>query len=241
MQIVSLTDRPDLAGSFGEIPNNWPAFMQQSPVAARCFGPLLRNFPELQFLILDSNGTPIGRLHAVPIPWQGADALPDRGWDAAMEGALGLAEPTPAVSLIEAMIDPAHNGRGLSSQLLQAVRERASGLGYRHLVGPVRPSQKSVEPRTPMAEYVARRRPDGLPADAWLRVHVRLGADIVRICPLSMIIPGTVEQWRSWTGLPFAASGEVEVPGALTPVHVDRDHDHVVYVEPNVWMHHRLS
>lgn len=241
MKIVSLTDRPDLAGRFGDIANNWPVFMRQSPVAARCFGPLGRNFPELQFMILDDTGEPIGLLHSVPIPWQGVDALPDRGWDAAMEGAFGLAEPTPAVSLIEAMIAPGQNGKGLSSQLIQAARTRVRELGYHHLVGPVRPNQKPSEPRTPMADYVARRRPDGLPADAWLRVHVRLGGTIGKICPLSMIIPGTAQQWRSWTGLPFDSSGSVEVPGALAPVHVDLDHDHVVYVEPNVWVHHRLD
>lgn len=239
MQIVSLAERPDLADRFGEIGNNWPTFMVKSPVGARCFGPLARNFPELQFMLLDGS-TPMGLLHAVPIPWQGADALPDRGWDAAMEGALGLAEPTTAVSLIEAMIDPAQNGRGLSSRLLQEARERVRELGYRHLVGPVRPNQKHAEPRTPMDRYVARTRPDGLPADAWLRVHVRLGGTIVKICPLSMIIPGTPAQWRSWTGLPFDHSGEVELDGALAPVHVDLDHDHVVYVEPNVWVHHLL-
>jgi hypothetical protein len=47
-----------------------------------------------------------------------------------------------------------------------------------------------------------------------------------------MTIPGTLEQWRSWTGLPFAESGDVEVPGALVPVHVDVEADHAVYVEP---------
>jgi hypothetical protein len=56
-----------------------------------------------------------------------------------------------------------------------------------------------------------------------------------------MTIPGTLEQWRSWTGLPFAESGDVEVPSALVPVHVDVEADHAVYVEPNVWVHHELT
>ena len=47
-------------------------------------------------------------------------------------------------------------------------------------------------------------------------------------------------QWREWTGLPFTTSGEVEVAGALSPVHVSVEQDHAVYVEPNVWVHHRL-
>jgi hypothetical protein len=91
-----------------------------------------------------------------------------------------------------------------------------------------------------MTEYVARVRDDGLPADPWLRVHARLGARIVGVCPLSMTVPGTLKQWREWTGLPFAVSGPVDVPGALTPVHVSVEHDHAVYIEPNVWMHHHI-
>lgn len=241
MEIVSLADRPELRSRYGEIGNNWPTFMQKSPVAARCFGPLGDNHPELQLMMLDGD-RPIGLLHAVPIAWAGPESLPDRGWDAALEaGSYGLPEPTVAVSLIEAMLDPAYNGKGLSSGLIAAARERVGSLGYQHLVGPVRPNRKHLEPRTPMADYIGRTREDGLPADPWLRVHVRLGGTIVRICPLSMTITGTPEQWRSWTGLPFDRTGTVEVPGALTPVHVDLEGDHVVYVEPNVWVHHRLS
>jgi hypothetical protein len=58
---------------------------------------------------------------------------------------------------------------------------------------------------------------------------------------MSMIAPGTVAQWRDWTGLALGASGPIEVDGALAPVHVSVEHDHAVYVEPNVWMHHRLE
>jgi hypothetical protein len=109
------------------------------------------------------------------------------------------------------------------------------------LFGPVRPNRKDREPEIGMADYLARLRPDGLPADPWVRTHVRLGARIVKICPVSMTIPGTLAQWREWTGLPMAESGAVAVPGGLIPVHVAVEHNHAVYVEPNVWMHHRLT
>jgi len=55
-----------------------------------------------------------------------------------------------------------------------------------------------------------------------------------------MVIPGTLAEWQAWTGLPFDTTGPVEVPGALVPVHCDVVHDHAVYVEPAVWVHHRL-
>jgi hypothetical protein len=45
---------------------------------------------------------------------------------------------------------------------------------------------------------------------------------------------------KSWTGLEFERSGDAVVPGALVPIHVSLEQDHAVYVEPNVWVHHRL-
>ena len=38
----------------------------------------------------------------------------------------------------------------------------------------------------------------------------------------------------------FAASGQYAIAGALTPVTISLEHDHGVYIEPNVWVHHRL-
>ena len=92
-----------------------------------------------------------------------------------------------------------------------------------------------------MREYAARVRDDGLPEDPWLRLHVRAGGTIERVCPRAMTISGTLAEWRDWTGLPFDTDGDVELPFALNPVHVSLAHDHAVYVEPGVWVHHRVG
>lgn len=93
----------------------------------------------------------------------------------------------------------------------------------------------------PMAEYIARERDDGLPADPWMRVHSRLGATTLGICPGSMRIEGSIQEWSSWTGMTFPASGEYEVSGALVPVVVDLKQDSGLYIEPNVWMRHSVG
>jgi hypothetical protein len=49
-----------------------------------------------------------------------------------------------------------------------------------------------------------------------------------------------VERWREWTGLPFDKDGPVEVEGALVPVRCEASSGYAVYVEPNVWVRHRL-
>ncbi len=60
------------------------------------------------------------------------------------------------------------------------------------------------------------------------------------VCPTSMVVPGTLAQWRDWTSQALDADGPTVVDGALVPVHVDLAHDHAVYVEPNVWVTHTL-
>jgi hypothetical protein len=141
---------------------------------------------------------------------------------------------------VEINVRRTERGAGLSAIMLGEMTRRARLAGFDDLIAPVRPSGKAEEPTAPMSDYAARRRPDGLPFDPWLRTHVRAGGTIVRVCPRSMVIGGSLDEWRRWTSLPFDGSGDVLVPGALSPVHVDLAQDHAVYVEPNVWVRHRL-
>lgn len=242
--IVTLAERPDLIEAMASMPNTWPTYMRQDPVANIFYDRLPEAFPEHQLLALDAQGAIIGLISSVPFAWAGTeDDLPERGWDAILERAFvdrDRGERPTAVSLLEARVVPAQRGQGLSPRLLEAAAGNVQRFGLSDLFGPVRPTGKSQEPRTAMSAYATRVRDDGLPSDPWLRVHVRMGARIVKVCPLSMIVPGSLAQWREWTGLPMSSSGLLDVPDALAPVHVSVEHDHAVYVEPNVWVHHRL-
>ena len=152
----------------------------------------------------------------------------------------GDEEPT-LVSAIQVLVDRNRHGSGLSATMLGEMRRIAAGAGYGDLVAPVRPSLKSRYPLTPMEEYVTWTTAEGLPFDPWLRVHARAGATIEKVCAESMIIPGSVADWEEWTGMRFPASGTYVIPGALEPVEIDVQADRGVYVEPNVWMHHRTG
>ena len=233
-----MAERPDLTGELWGFGDGWPAFMLEDTVAG-LMGPLAGRYPQLQLLLLDGDRC-IGKAHAVPVAWDGAEAsLPDRGWDEMLIRGAREAAPT-AVSALEITVRPDVRGKGLSAVLLEALRGAVRRFGVADLLAPVRPSLKSSEPFTPIAEYAARVREDGLPWDPWLRVHVRAGGHIVRVCPLSMMIAGTLAQWRAWTGLPFDADGDLAVPGALVPVAVSQARGQAVYVEPNVWVRHRV-
>jgi hypothetical protein len=110
--------------------------------------------------------------------------------------------------------------------------------GLDTLIAPVRPTLKDRYPLTPIETFIGWRRPDGELLDPWLRTHERLGAEIVKVAPRSMEIPGKVAEWEEWTKMVFPETGSYVVPGALVPVEIDRERDQGLYLEPNVWMAH---
>jgi GNAT superfamily N-acetyltransferase len=244
--VEPLDRRPELAALASQLTNLWPQFMQQDPMASLYYPDAETAHPEHVLVAYEPPDTAVALAYTVPFAFggDGREELPDDGWDGVVRWAakdLQRGTTPTLVSALEISIDPARRGEGLAPVLLAAMRDNVKRLGFTELVAPVRPSAKHQEPHTPMSEYAYRTRPDGLPADPWLRVHARAGATIERVAPRSMVIPGTLAEWREWTGLPFDASGEVVVPQALVPVHCSVEHDHAVYVEPNVWMRHPIG
>jgi hypothetical protein len=69
-----------------------------------------------------------------------------------------------------------------------------------------------------------------------MRVHVRLGAEILRAEPRSMEISAPVADWEQWTGMAFPEDGDYVFPGGLAPLTVADGE--AAYWEPNVWMRH---
>jgi GNAT superfamily N-acetyltransferase len=244
---TTYAERPDLIDAAEALVDaGWPAFMSADPVEVRCWDRLAAEVPELQVVLLDpARGVPVAVGNAVPFAWDGDDAsLPADGWDHVLshgvDGGPG-ASATAAASALAVTIDPAHRGRGLSRLVLDAMRAAAAARGCTDLVAPVRPNHKARHPLVPLEEYVTWLDPRGRPADPWLRVHTKMGATIVGICPRSMTIPGTLAEWAAWTGLRPVADGPHVIPGGLVPVEVDRAAGIATYVEPNVWVRHRLD
>ena len=250
--VATFAERPDLLDKvFGpEIQSAVPEFMRHDRTGVLYYGDAaVRRYLDYGLVAVDpaEPDRPVARAFCVPFAFRdvpGRDELPADGWDAvirwAHEDHVGQRRPN-AVSALEIMVTPRLQGRGVSRRLLLAMRDSAQRLGFRDLYAPLRPTGKINEPLTPFAEYVARRRADGLPFDPWVRTHVRAGAEIVKMAPRSMVVAGTIAEWRAWTGLPFDKSGLAIVPGALSPVHVSLEQDHAVYVEPNLWVRHPLS
>lgn len=239
LEIVTLAERPQPWDVFWEMETSWPEFMKHDPIGNSYYACLEEYFLEHVLVALDPTGRIVAKAFSAPFRLPDGD-LPDAGWDFALRSALltRIWGDTPnAITAVEIAIEPALQGAGLSHVMVAALRDNAGRLGFSELLAPVRPSGKT-DPHEPMATYAFRARDDGLPLDPWLRVHVRAGGRIDRVAHRSMCIPGTLEEWREWTGLPFDTTGPVVVPGALAPVMCDAEHATAVYVEPNVWVRH---
>lgn len=250
LEIVTLADRPDLAPVLA-FEGGWPEFMLHDPVSGLYYNDAHEAYPEFVLVAIDGDAPdrPAAKAYSVPFSWP-FDELPAGGWDTVVLRSVRSrwstdqadnADQADQVSAIEINVQPDLRGRGLSGVMLDAMRRNAARLGFRALVAPVRPNGKHRHPELPMDEYVRRTRDDGLPVDPWLRVHVRAGGRVDKVAHRSMTIPGTLDEWREWTGLPFDTTGPVLVPEALAPVHCDVAQNHAVYVEPNVWVRHDLA
>jgi GNAT superfamily N-acetyltransferase len=241
----TLAERPDLRSQLKDVEEQaWLPFMVQSPVSARCWGKVLSAFPEHQTLFVSPEDKLIAGGVVVPIAWDGRlQTLPD-GWDEVLEQGVTDHEAgrrPNAMSALEAVVAPEYQSRGLSTEIIKSMRRIAAEHGYHSLIAPVRPTLKSLYPLMSIETYAHWKRPDGLPVDPWLRVHARLGAEIIALSPRSMTIPGSVEDWAQWTGLSFPESGRYVVQGALQPIEIDLESGQGVYYDPNVWMQHRLD
>ena len=245
-QFIKPGDLPDYRDRAGDLSEaSWPEFMLHDPVANENWHELFDRFNEYQFGLLDTQNNRLAAIgNSLPFYWdQPLEELPERGWDWVLQNAVedhqNGKEPN-IQSAIQINIHPDYRNQGLSNNMVQAMRAIGEAKGFKYLVAPVRPNQKSQYPLISIDDYIKWTNNEGLPFDAWLRVHARAGARIIKPCHEAMTIPGTRAEWEEWTGMKFPQSGTYFIPGALNPMEVNLERDEGVYVEPNVWMVHTL-
>jgi hypothetical protein len=122
--------------------------------------------------------------------------------------------------------------------MVNAMRDAARAGGLVALLAPVRPTLKHRYPLIPIDRYAAWRREDGSHFDPWIRIHERVGGEIIATAPNSMVIEAPVGDWEEWTGMRFPEDGTHIVPGMLAPLEVRGGVG--VHVEPNVWLRHSV-
>jgi GNAT superfamily N-acetyltransferase len=243
----TFAERPDLVERWLALPDEtWPAgmeFIYHDPVMNQYWSRLKSEFAPFQFLAVDGDDI-LGAGRTIPFRWDARDdSLPD-GLPtllpvAFMEKAQGI--PATALCALLVALEAAAKGRGLSAQMLGRMKEIAAAHGFSYVVAPVRPNEKTRHPDMPIDEYAAWRREDGQLVDAWLRTHERIGGRYAGIARVGNRFVGTADEWRQWTGLEMAKSGEYIVAGALNRVTLDVERDRGVLIEPSVWMVHAVA
>jgi hypothetical protein len=223
----------------------WPDFMFHDDYVDRFWDEIFHKCGDFQFVIKDKGSdTVLAVGNSMPLRFDDSiNRLPDKGLDWALEKSFndlqnGI-EPNIQCAF-QIVINREYLGQGLSSEMIRIMASIGKQNGFDKLIAPVRPNNKHLYPLIPIEKYVLWKNGDGLPFDPWMRVHERLKAETVRVCPESMHIVGTVADWESWTGMKFPESGDYVIPGALVPVKIDIERDKGIYLEPNVWMVHRM-
>lgn len=220
----------------------WPEYNLHGDTPDVYWTRLDEDFPEFQFVLHDEDADEIlAQGYSLPLRWDGTEAGLPAGFDGLLEDGFALREEggePNALSALAIEIPAAGQGRGTSRTMIQAMRALAAERGFGAALAPLRPVWKERYPLAAIDRYAAWTRADGLPFDPWIRVHVALGARMLRPEPRSLRISGTVADWEGWTEMAFPESGEYVFPRGLAPLTIDREADTGLYFEPNVWVVH---
>lgn len=223
---------------------HWPEFLFHTASIQNHWSLLLERFPECQLAIRDvTTGTLVGTANTIPFALGSNDlAARQDGWDGVLRaGTASTAPPPDTLSALSVLLVPAHRRPGAAAFALRGMKEIARDYGFRELVAPVRPTLKHRYPLVPFDRYVRWQQPDGRAFDPWIRKHLAIGGAVVAPASESMRVEARVADWERWAEMQLPESGAYVIPGALVPVEVDREADRAVYVEPNLWIRHRVG
>jgi hypothetical protein len=233
VNVVRYADRPDLLERrYEELTKpTFPEYMNSNEPGSRYWGRLYTDFPDFQVALVDGDEL-LAEAHAIPVPWDGTlDDLPS-GWDEGFVRGMTSDRPRTVLMAIAISVAPARQGERHSSRMIQAFTDSARAAGLSSVIAPVRPTWKERYPLIAIERYIEWRRDDGSHFDPWIRIHERIGGEILAPAPRAA-------EWEELTGMRFPAEGEYVFPGGLATLIV---RDGVgVHVEPNVWVLHRVE
>lgn len=98
-----------------------------------------------------------------------------------------------ALGMMSINVHPHYQGAGLTTNIIEGVRDLAKRLQIEHVMGSFRPTQfgdyslKNLH--ASFKDYVDSKRPDNLPTDGWLRILTRNGMRMLRVDDAAMVVP----------------------------------------------------
>ena len=238
MKIYPLNEKMELINELNEINGkSWAEFLLHWNCSA--WSHLFSTFAEYQVLLLDDNNKLMAYGHTIPIYWdQKLIDIPDNLKILIENGVESINKGiNPNILLaLAAVVSPEYKNNGLSTEIVKAMKKLSLEKNYASLIVPVRPTLKSKYPLIPIKNYACWKREDGLAFDPWLRVHDKLGGEILKTAEVSMIITGKVKEWEEWSKIKIPESGKYIIEGALNPVEIDCEKDIGTYTDPCIWV-----
>ena len=203
---------------------------------------LLKRFPEYRLCMIElESGEMVATGMCVPLHVPDDTVLPREGWDWIVDTAIAQGGSNAnTLGALSISVPEQHRHKGFARDMINAMRALAAMKNLSRVIAPVRPSAKCQHPFVPMQQYVGWQDERGRVFDPWLRSHVAVGGNIVGVCDRSMVVEQPIEFWKPWTRSNLDREGGVPFDGALAPLDVDLSAGVGRYVEPNVWVTHRV-
>ncbi|HLA06499.1 MAG TPA: hypothetical protein VJ022_03575 [Anaerolineales bacterium] len=226
--------------------DSWLEFMWHDSVAEENWHEFFDRFGKYQSVLIEITTDQVVAVgHSFPFRWdKSLSELPEEGWDWVFQQAIRDNKDGDKPNILAAVfvgVREEYKKHGLSRSILLSFQPTAKAHGFENLIIPVRPNEKPNYPLTSMEDYINWKNEAGLPFDAWLRIQLRAGGKVIKVCNKSKTVRGTCAEWEQWTGIKFPQSGKYIIPGALSPMEMDIERDEGVYIEPNVWMAHEVK
>lgn len=241
--IITLDQNPNLKDQIEELSRlSWPEFLLYGDV--RHWSSLFNIFSGYQIAFVAEQYKVIAAGHSVPFIWDGSpDDLPEN-LDVLMNRAVrdcNTSKKPSCLSALAIMVHPDYREENLSVRMIEAMIRLGKEHGLEDLLAPLRPTLKSKYPEMPFDEYINIQTEDGEVFDPWIRVHLGMGAEVLKIMKESIKVVGSVAELEEWTGMKFPDSGEYLLEGGMQPLIIDKEKNRGMYTEPNLWVRHSIA
>lgn len=220
----------------------FPDFMTWDQEVKKYIKRIRETFQHLDITLFDKDGNALAAGWGVPISWTGnASDLPKSFADSLRRALECLDSDLESSCFVicGGVVHPKFKGSGVAQELILALKETANKYGLHKVIAPLRPTLKHLYPLMTIEDYSNWVREDGLPWDPWLRLHVRLGAQIIGVEPNAQTMQNTIEQWESYASIKMPVSGQYIIPKGMTPLSIDTEENIGTYTEPNIWVSHK--
>lgn len=240
MKVISLAEKKEYKVELDSINEKaWPEFMLNWD--CKEWSQLFTTFEKYQILIINNKEELMAYGHTIPIYWdEDIRFIPDN-LKILMEMAVKNNQDGIRPNLLLALavvVSEDYKGKGLSYEVVNAMKIFASKNKIEDVIIPVRPTLKAKYPLISLDDYVGWENKDGKPFDPWLRVHKKLGGKVFKTAEISMIIRGKINEWEKWTNTVICGSGKYIFKDALNPVEIDIEKNEGIYTDPCVWVHY---